>query len=89
MGEAVKTRVRRGKQLMLFEVTEHDSSLAKACDQFLEARDGLEQAKEAVEAARNLLVVEMEKVRRTSVKHSGRIFTLRQTDPKVSITVKE
>lgn len=85
----VSKKAKRMKQLMMLEVLEKDSDLAKACDGYIDARDGLEKAKEGLEAARNALVVQMDKVRRTSIKHAGRIFTLRQTDPRVSITVKE
>lgn len=78
---------RKMVQQMLF--AEKDSPLAVACDKFLECRDGLEAAKQALETGKANLVLELEKARRTSVKHGGRVFSMRQTDPKVSITVKE
>lgn len=77
----------KDKQQVMF--TEADTPLAKACDELIDARDEKEKASESYEVAQSKVVELMQAQARKTLKHRGRLFSLRETDPKVSVAIKE
>ena len=68
---------------------EADTPLAKACDALVDAKGSREKAKEAYAEAVSKVYDLMLAQRKKTVKHGGKLFSIRASDPKVSVTIKE
>lgn len=78
---------KKGRQEMLF--AEKDSAIAKACDALLDARDAAEAGKTALEAAQVVVIEELRTLERVTIKHNGRVFSIRESSPKTTVAIKE
>ena len=68
---------------------EADTPMAKACDALVDAKGAREKAKEAcVEAVSEVADLMLAQGKKT-VKHRGRLFSIRESNTKVSVTIKE
>lgn len=75
------------KQMRMFK--EADGPLATACDHFIDERDRLEAAKQQMESASEGLLQQLRAHNKSSVKHAGRIFSIRVIEAKERIAVRE
>ena len=68
---------------------EANSTLGKACDEYEAAKDGVEDAKKRLEHRMQAVIVAMRTVNKFSVKHQGKIFSVKTTEAKTRITIRE